>query len=262
MLHKKLLSPGGTGHVKYSTRGQKLLWIDVYWTAEKTSLVKMKWKVTFLQFPVSTVLLSQRWGWGREITPSVNTHPHYAIVPPLCPHHPRSVVKVLPVTSPSFHHSCHCTVTLLSLLLSCPWLLGFLDAINDTGGIYAFGWCSELGSVYTGRKPLLYYCPSPSGVHAVRLPLQVKGRQWISGRSVSKAGRVQTSPLICLPLGRITLPQKPLVIWRWRNIFITDCGFVSECVYVLERKWEGGREGAHGWHVLQIDMAKKCVEKM
>lgn len=44
-------------------------------------------------------------------------------------------------------------------------------------------------------------------IRAARLPLQLKGSQWISGRSVSNAGRVQTSPLICLPLGRIALPQ-------------------------------------------------------
>ena len=37
--------------------------------------------------------------------------------------------------------------------------------------------------------------------------VQVKGSRWISGRSVSKAGRVQTFPLICLQLGRIVLPQ-------------------------------------------------------
>lgn len=163
-----------------------------------------------MQFPVSTLPLSQRWGWGREITPSINTHPHYAIVPPLC--HPRSVVKVLPVTSPSFHHPCHCTVTLLSLLLSCPWLLGFLDTINYTGGIYVFGSCSESGALpVLGESLCCIAALRPLGlldcIRVVRLPLQLKGSQWISGRSVSKAGRVQTSPLICLPLGRVALPQ-------------------------------------------------------
>ena len=135
----------------------------------------MKWKVTFLQFPVSTLPLSQRWGWGREIPPSVNTHPHYAIVAPLCPHHPRSVVKVLPVTSPSFHHPCHCTVTLLSLLLSCPWLLGFLDWVNYTGGIYVFGWYSELGALSAPGESLcciaaLRQLGLLDCIRAVRLP--------------------------------------------------------------------------------------------
>lgn len=168
----------------------------------------MKWKVTFLQFLVSTLPLSQRCVWGRKITPCVNTHPHCTIVPPLCPHHPRSVVKVLPVTSPSFHHPCHCTVTLLSLLLSCPWLLDFLDTVNYTGGIYVFGSCSESGAQSAlGESLCCIAALRPLGlldcIRAVRLPLQQKGSQWVSGRSGSKAGRVQTSPLICLPLGRI-----------------------------------------------------------
>lgn len=117
----------------------------MYIRQPKDCVVKTKWKVTVLQLLVSTLPLSQRLGWGREINPSVNTHPHYTIVPPLCPHHPRSVVKALPVTSPSFHHPCHCTAILLSLLLSCSGFWVFLDNVNHEGGIYAFGWCSDSG---------------------------------------------------------------------------------------------------------------------
>lgn len=98
----------------------------------------MKWKV--LVVSSQRVAIESEVGMGQK-NHRVNTHPHYAIVPPLRPHHPRSVVKVLPVTSPSFHHPCHCTVTLLSVLLSGPWILGFLDIVNYTGGMSVFGWC-------------------------------------------------------------------------------------------------------------------------
>jgi len=47
------------------------------------------------------------------------------------------------------------------------------------------------------------------GIHAERLALQVKGSKWISGRSDSKTGRVQTSPPICLPPGRLCSLSSP-----------------------------------------------------
>lgn len=104
----------------------------------------MKWKV--LVVSSQHIATESEVGMGQK-NHRVNTHPHDAIVPPLRPHHPRSVVKALPVTSPSFHHPCHCTVTLLSLLLSGPWIWGFLDIVNYTGGMSVFGWCSELGAL-------------------------------------------------------------------------------------------------------------------
>lgn len=78
-----------------------------------------------------------------------------------------------------------------------------LASVQRRGGLSALG---ESLCCIVALCPLdLLAC-----IHAVWLSLQVKGRQWISGRSLCKAGRVQTFPLICLPLGRIALPQKPL----------------------------------------------------
>ncbi len=65
--------------------------------------------------------------------------------------------------------------------------------------------------LHMGKSPCCTAALRPLGlqdcIRAGRQPLQLRGCQWISGRSVSKAGREQTSPLICLPLWRIALPQ-------------------------------------------------------
>lgn len=105
-------------------------------------------------------------------------------------HHPRSVVQVLPVSFQSFHDPCLCTVALLSVC----------------------GGCSERGTPSAEGESLccaaaLHPLGSEDCIRAVWLPLQLKGSQQVSGRSVSKAGRVQTSPLICLPPGRLALPR-------------------------------------------------------
>lgn len=151
-------------------------------------------------------------------------------------------MKVLLVTSPSFQNPCHCTVTPLSPFLSCPWILGVWNGENDTGDIHVFGCCSESGAPSALGESFcciaaLHSVGLCACFCAVRLPLQVKGSLWISGRSDCKTGR-QTSSLICLPLGRILLPYQPQDIWGWRNIFITDC--VCVCDRESERKGELG----------------------
>ena len=85
----------------------------------------------------------------------------------------------------------------------------FLDTVTDAGGIYVFGWSSVSVALSLGESVCCIAALRPLGLLAcicvARIPLQVKYRQWISGRFVSKAGRVQTAPLICPPLRRIGL---------------------------------------------------------
>lgn len=130
----------------------------------------MKWKVT-LQFPVSTLPWSHRWGWGREITPSVNTHPHYTIVPPVSSSPTqcgKSLSCYLPILPSPLSLYCNTTVSppFLSLAFEffgrrnwyrrhlCLWL------VFRVGGL-CLHWVSA--------KSLLYCCPSPSGVFGLYL---------------------------------------------------------------------------------------------
>lgn len=165
----------------------------------------MKCKVTLLQFPVSTLPWSRMWGWGREITPSVNTHPHYTIVLPVSSS-PTQCGEVFPVTSPSFHHPCHCTVTLLSLPFSCPCLLSFfgqrkwyrrhlcLWLVFRVGGL-----CLQWEKVSVVLLPFALWCFWLVFVQCSCL------YRWKTASVFQRnlSGRVKKTPLIGLALRRI-----------------------------------------------------------
>lgn len=158
--------------------------------------------------------------------------------------------------------SCYFSILPTPLPLYCNPTVSFSFLSLDFGGLERWKWyrrhsCLWLlfrvgGSVCTGRKLLLYCCPSLCRAVCLFLCSEAAftgERQPVDfGRSDCKTGRVQTSSLICLPLGRILLPYQPQDIWGWRNIFITDC------VCVCDRESE--RKGELGWHILQIDMGK------
>lgn len=116
MLHNKCQSPGGGGGGAapsqiFNSRSEALLkWCVL--DREESRLVKMKWKVTLLLFPAHCHWV--RGGDGAEN----HAQCKYAIVPCLCPHHPRRVVVVLSVTCPSIHHPCHCNPTVSPSFLS------------------------------------------------------------------------------------------------------------------------------------------------
>lgn len=148
-------------------------------------------------------------GMEKRNRPSVNIHPCHAFVPvsvpsspTQCGKTPSSHLSILPSPLPLYWN-----LTVSPSFLSSA--LGFLHTVNDTEGIYALAWCSvskALSALGESLCCIAALCPLRllACILAMRLSLQVKGGQWFSGRSVSKAGRAQTAPLICLPPGRIT----------------------------------------------------------